>query len=83
MYEMFSPTEKTVIDIIGRRKITLAELTEELARVSQHESFDLNNYVAGVVRRIVKKCDHYKLNWTIEGQGSGRGGRTVWKEKRI
>ena len=39
------------------------------------------NYVASVIRRIAKKCEHYDLDWTIEGVGAGRAGKTVWVEQ--
>lgn len=81
-FEMFSPTEKVIIKIIGRRKITIAEITEKYLEDADPAPITPNNYIGLVVRRIVAKCNHYKLNWTLDGVGTGRGGRTVWRALR-
>jgi hypothetical protein len=80
--EIFSFDELLVIKILGRKKKTITEITEECFIDKKEAPMDPNIYIANVVRRISKKCDHYKLPWTIVGEGGGRGGRTVWREKR-
>ncbi len=81
MIEIFSPSEKQVIKIIGRRKITVAEITEKYFDEITVAPLNPNNYIAGLVRRISLKCRYYRLNWTLDGKGVGRGGRTVWRKK--
>lgn len=82
-FAIFSEHEKLVIDIIGRRKMTIADITSEFYKQTQDdEPFEPNNHIAGVIRRIVKKCEHHKMTWTLEGEGTGRGGRTVWRAPR-
>jgi hypothetical protein len=77
---MFSAHEEQVLKIIGRKKITVAEITESFKSEQPH--LDTQNYVASVIRRINRKCVHHKLDWTLVGKGTGRGGRTVWRETR-
>ena len=78
---MFSESEESILKIIGRRKMTIAEITEEYFAYVEPR-LDDNNYVGSVIRRIKKKCDFHKLPWTLVGKGGGRGGRTVWRSKR-
>lgn len=80
-FEMFSPAERDLITLIGRRKVTITKLVEEYFK-DEDPPFEANNYVASVIRRIAKKCEHHKLNWTLDGEGAGRGGRTVWRTVR-
>ncbi len=79
--KLFSDTEDRVIKIIGDKKITISEIVEKLYG-QEKRSFNPNNYVAFVVRQIAAKCGYHKLNWTLEGEGLGRQGKTVWKVKR-
>lgn len=77
----FSDHEHLVVDIIGRKKLTITKIAEEFYKTLDTESIDQNSYIASVIRRINKKCEFYGLAWTIKGEGSGRNGRTVWKER--
>lgn len=61
---VFSEREQKIVDIIGRRKITIAEITEELIRVGELP-FDGRILVSNSVRRIVDKCKYYRLEWTL------------------
>lgn len=81
--DIFSFSELLVIKIMGKKKMTIAEITKEMY-IDDEEAAPIepNNYVASVVRKISKKCDYHKLPWTINGEGNGRGGRTVWRERR-
>lgn len=74
----FSRHENDIIKIIGRKKKTINEITAEFFK---EDTLEGNNYVAGVVRRVVRKCEHYKLPWSITGEGAGKHGRTVWRIK--
>lgn len=75
----FSYFEREVLSIIGRKKLTIREITEE---VYSEPNLEHANIVAGVVRRINRKCEDLDLPWFINGKGGGRGGKTVWREKR-
>lgn len=79
MKDIFSPTESKILKILGRRKLTIAEITERF-----HEGKippEANNNIAAAVRRIRMKTVVHDLNWTIHGSGTGRAGRTVWRDK--
>ncbi len=78
---MFSPTETKIIEIIGKKKMTIAEITDEL-HDTEYRPLNANNRVSSAIRRINDKCIHYKLKWELNGEGLGRHGRTVWKSKR-
>ena len=75
---MFSNHEKTVLGIMGKKEMTITNISqvfyEDAVRPLNGE-----NYIAGVIRRIKDKCEYNELTWTIMGIGAGRGGRTVWK----
>lgn len=77
----FSDNEKLIIHILGNRKMTIQEISEEFYH-SKEQPLEGQNYVASVVRRITRKTDKMKLDWTLNGKGGGRGGRTIWKQKR-
>ena len=76
----FSPMENRVLRTLAGRKMTIADLTREIYR-GRTRPLNPNNTIAGYVRRIQIKCKYNKLRWTVEGQGCGRGGRTVWITK--
>lgn len=76
---MFSPTEIKVLKQITVSPISIKELVKLIYKKSV--PLEAGNYIAGVVRRIKKKCIHNKLNWRIESSGGGRGGILVWKTK--
>lgn len=77
--KIFSPTEAKILKILGRRKLTITELTEKF-----HEGkppAEANNTIAAAVRRIRMKTLVHDLNWTIHSFGMGRAGKTVWRDK--
>lgn len=79
---MFSEAEWEIIRILGRRKMTIAQLTENFYfNGGKPNIVEPNNYIGAAVRRISKKCENNRLSWTIVGK-RGAGGRTVWKAKR-
>ena len=79
---MFSANEHIVIKILGRKKMSIREITQRFYALDYEPKINDNNYIASVVRRIKHKCENNEVNWTIAGSGCGRRGRTVWKEKR-
>lgn len=75
---MFSPQEEDVLKVIGRKKITIADIAQALVK---EPTVDHNNSIAGCIRRINRKCEKHQLDWIIDGEGMGRQGRTVWRRK--
>lgn len=81
--KIFSDTENQLIEIIKKRKkISIIELTDEYYKKRSERPFNANNFIAFLVRQITAKCKYNGLSWTIDGEGSGRHGRTVWIKKR-
>lgn len=81
MSELFSDNEQKVLRILGRRKMTIAELTEKFYSGGRRP-LDANNKVASTVRRINEKVEYHGVPWFLNGVGRGRAGRTVWRDKR-
>jgi len=78
----FSVNEERIIKIIGRKKMTISDITDSFY---DYSLIPINGrvYVASVIRRIKKKCEYYpSLMWTFDGRGNGRAGRTVWRIKK-
>ena len=82
MLVLFSEHEKMVLQILGRKKMTVQEISDTFYH-SLEVPLAERNYVANIVRRISAKCEKMKLKWTLVGKGGGRGGRTVWRDKRV
>lgn len=76
---MFSDHERLVLGLLGKRRMTIADLAKKFE--GDFKNLDTQNYVASVIRRINKKCEFNGLDWMIKGEGVGRGGRTVWRDK--
>jgi len=81
MKNIFSPTEKDILRILGTKKMTITQLTAKFYDVKLDEPFGANNLIAAVVRRINAKCAYHKLPWILKSVGTGRKGKTVWKSK--
>lgn len=62
---MFSKRESAIIKIIGRKKMTIRSLCEEIFLHDTNKPFDAEISVGNTVRRIIEKCDYYKLDWTF------------------
>lgn len=75
----FSLNEQKVLLILGRRKMTIAAITEKFYDGEDRPMNDII-HVASLIRRINKKCEFYKKTWYLEGKGAGRAGRTVWRQ---
>lgn len=80
---MFSKDEKLVITILGSEVMGIVEISKIFYdSLSKHNPVDSNNYIASILRRIIRKCKNKDCSWTIKGKGSGRSGRKVWKESK-
>lgn len=62
---MFSEREERIIKIVGRKKLTLDEISEKLFK-NEPTPFDANILVGNSIRRIIKKCSYNNLKWTFE-----------------
>ena len=81
MKSQFSPTEQKIIKILGKKEMTIAEITD-VVHDTEYRPLNANNRISSAIRRINQKCIFYKLGWWIDGVGAGRAGRTVWRSKR-
>lgn len=61
---MFSEREEKIIKIIGKNRITIEDLTKKLFK-DEVAIFDAEITVGNSIRRIIKKCEHHKLDWTL------------------
>lgn len=61
----FSPRESKIIEIIGRKALTLREISLELFK-DEMRGFDSSIATGNSIIRIIKKCKFYNLNWTYE-----------------
>ena len=78
----FSPREKEIIDNLKNRKMTIIELSKLVFKYKKIRPAYPNSVVGILVSRINDKCERLDLNWRIAGEGMGRAGKTVWREKR-
>jgi len=62
----FSPRERLIIKSLGRKKLSIEEITIEVFKNSRDRPIDDKVTIANSIRRIMKKCERYKLDWTFE-----------------
>jgi len=74
---LFSASEQKVIKILGRKKMLIGDLVKIFYK---RKPVDANNKIGTFVRRIKKKCEFHDMPWTLDGEGAGRNGRTVWRK---
>jgi hypothetical protein len=77
--KIFSDRESTLLRILGKKKLTIEQLTNQY--FLDGRSFNRQQVIGNAIRSIQKKCEFYKLPWRLSSNGGGRGGKTVWKEK--
>lgn len=75
---MFSERELAILKIIGRKKVTLQVIVNEL--FDGKRPLDPEITVGNTVRRIIKKCEYNKLDWTLIRNKMG-GKLLISKEK--
>lgn len=62
--EHFSERENKIIRIIGNKKTpTIKQIAKRLFKNTK--PLDPEIAVANSITRIIKKCDHHKLGWTL------------------
>lgn len=77
---VFSDREQKVIEIIGRKRLTYTEIGVELYK-NQCRPLDCTITVGNCVSRIIKKCNYYKLDWTLVKRRENKR-LTIKKEKK-
>jgi hypothetical protein len=80
MDSRFSPNENKILTILGRKKMSIVDITKEF--YSGKGPVSASTVVSNAIRRINFKCEYYKLDWHLDGQGMGRVGRIVWRTKK-
>ena len=73
----FSDRENSIIINIGKATRTI----REIADVVLPNDMDGDIKVSSSIRRIIKKCDHYGLKWTLKKMRTN-GRLLITKEKR-
>ena len=68
--DIFSEREQNILAILGRKRLSLEDIANELFKENV-EPFDANILIANSIRRIIKKCSYYKLDWTLIKTRSG------------
>jgi hypothetical protein len=82
MTEYFSTNENKLLKIIKvKKRIMISDLVEEFYKGEKTPILP-NNKINSLVFNINKKCKYYNLKFFINGEGLGRGGKTVWIEKK-
>lgn len=79
---MFSPMEEKILKILAGKRLTTGRVAAILFKNSKGAPIEPNVSVSKAVDRINKKCKFHKLKWYIDGEGLGRGGRTIWITKK-
>lgn len=74
----FSPTESKMLKILGKKKMSIAEISEKMYEGIAKKPMNASIIVSGLISRINKKTEYFDLNWFLDGEGQGRAGRTVW-----
>lgn len=65
MKEIFSNKERKVIKIIGRKKMKIDEITRAFY-IDESTPFNARIMIGNTVRRIIRKCQHHSLPWSLE-----------------
>lgn len=77
----FSATENKMLKILGKKKMSIAEISDKMYEGVPKKPMNAGIIVSGLISRINKKVKFYELNWHLDGLGQGRAGRTIWVEE--
>ena len=80
---MFSDRELKILSIIGRKKVTLRVICNELFATDDKKPFDVEISVGGTIRRIIEKCEHHKLDWTLIRKNTGIRNRLLISKEKL
>lgn len=67
--EVFSEREQKILKVIGKKRhMTIAMITKEVFAELQtlHTPMDAEITIGNSIRRIIKKCEHFKIHWTLK-----------------
>lgn len=62
---MFSDREKKIIEIIGKKKLTIEEISVELFKGDRNAPFDKKITISNSISRINDKCEYHSLAWFL------------------
>jgi hypothetical protein len=68
---MFSPREEAILKILGKKKLTMHDIAEKLFMHLIYKPLEPEILVGNSVKRIIKKCNHHKLDWTLVKEKTG------------
>lgn len=80
---MFSEREQKIINILENKNIrkTVREVSDELFSGKKNIPFDKEISVSNSINRIIKKCEHYGIRWTISKEKFD--GKLIYKKVQI
>ena len=78
---MFSQIQEKILDILGKKEMTIQDIAKEVYKGSKDKPLSPNNSIVSAISYINLKCYKNKLDWRIEDEGSGRKGKTVYIKK--
>jgi hypothetical protein len=62
---MFSHREELIIKTLGRKTMCIQLISEVIFMDDPKRPFDADVCVRNSIGRIIKKCKHHKLEWTL------------------
>lgn len=61
---MLSEREELILKVIGKKKMTLQEISDEVF-ADERKPFDDVQTIRNSIERIISKCAHHKVDWTL------------------
>ena len=77
----FSEREDMILKLVSKKKMTYSEIAKEVFKEFHNGPFDTEISVGNSVRRIISKCEHYNLNWTLTK--TREGGKLLIKKEKV
>lgn len=68
---MFSERETQIIKIVGSKEVTLEDISKKLFDSAPDKPLETGIAVSNAVRRIIRKCQHFNLDWTLKKRREG------------
>lgn len=78
---MFSQIQEKILEILGKKEMSIQDIAKEVYKGSKDKPLSPNNSIVSAISYINLKCYKNDLNWRIEGEGTGRKGKTVYIKK--
>lgn len=65
--EVFSDREQKILKAIGKKKnMNVRMITAEVLGLRAHEIMDAEITITNSIRRIIRKCEAFKIHWTLK-----------------